>query len=230
MSDENKQVSDSVVDEGVPTPTFTQSASPTSNVDELAKKVAELLTPTIDSKVKSLQDKRFSTIEKKLGSLEELEQLGATIPESVKTEYRNRELNQRLEEIEKRTSSSPQTNSQGSGKVEASEWSKIIEEAELDLKDPGTIELLRGEYRNIDHFTAEALRLRDKVKSQPKPTIDTAPSLNGRKAAPESVEAETENYKKEMRANVGRANASKRQEIKNKYSKLGVNIHDIDFT
>lgn len=212
MNDETK-VSGSTVDEGVPTPTFTEKTdSPTSNVDELAKKVAELLSPTIENKVKSLQDKRFSSIEKKLGGLEELEQLGATIPESVKTEYRNRELNQRLEEIEKRTSSSPQTNSQGSGKVEANEWSRVIEEVGLDLKSPETISFLRGEYRNVDHFTAEAYKLRDKIKSQPKPSIETSPSVTGKSPSNQGKEAVAEELAK-LQANPSKDNKARRAEL-----------------
>lgn len=216
------------VNQELPTPKFTESAgvSATSAFDpkEIAKQVAEILRPDIEKTIQSTKDKRIAKLEKAVG-LEELEQLGATIPENVKAEYRNRQLEERLQAIEQSTS--PKPTSQGSGTVQANEWSKVIEQVGLDLKAPETISLLRGEYRNIDHFTAEAYKLRDNIKSQPKPTIETSPSIPGRKIT-ENVETDTQKYIDEMLAAQGNKILGK--SIKEKYRKAGVPVDNVQFT
>ncbi len=183
MTTETKVGGEEQVNEEVPTPKFTETSrdSATSALDpvEIAKQVADILRPDFEKMAQSTKDKRIAALEKKVGSLAELEEMGVTIPENVKTEYRQRELDQRIKELESRGTASTQ-NSQGSGKVETSEWSRIIDEVGLDTKSPEYIGFMRQEFRNLDHFEAEANRLKRRMDSKPNPSIETSPSLNGK--------------------------------------------------
>lgn len=159
----------------LPVPTFSEkSADSQVSIDPqaLAKQVAELLRPNFEKMAQSTKDKRIAKLEKAVGGLAELEALGVAIPPEVKLEMRLRDLEQ---------SSVSTPVSQGSGKVETQEWSKIIDEIGLDLKATETIEFLRGEYRNLDHFEAEANRLKRRLDSKPNPSLETSPTLSGRK-------------------------------------------------
>lgn len=174
------------VNEEVPTPKFTETSrdSATSALDpkEIAKQVAEILRPEFEKTIQSTKDKRIAKLEKAVG-LAELEELGATIPDHVKAEYRNRELEQRLAAMEERGGSAPKQTSQGSGAAAVSEWARIVEEVGLEKNSPEYINLLRGEYRNLDHFEAEAYRLKKRLDSKPNPTIETSPILDGKKTS-----------------------------------------------
>jgi len=163
-----------VVSEDVPTPTFKDEVSDSKvSIDSqaLAKQVAELLRPDFEKIAQSTKDKRIAKLEKAVGGLAELEALGVAIPPEVKLEMRLRDLEQ---------SSVSKPVSQGSGTVDANGWAKIIADVGLDTKDSETIALLRGEYRNLDHFEAAAFRLKKRLDSKPNPSLETSPSLNGR--------------------------------------------------
>src|SRR3990167_2093247 len=82
----------------LPIPTLEDSSvvSATSSVDTdaLTEAILKKLEPIFDKKMQSTKDKRIAEIEKKmkLSDFAELEEMGAQIPESVKTEYRFRQL------------------------------------------------------------------------------------------------------------------------------------------
>lgn len=144
--------------EGLPIPKLesASSASQTSSVDTkaLAKEVAELLRPELERTAQSTKDKRIAAIEKKLGlgDLAELEQMGATVPENVKLEYRLRNLEGGRTTEPAQTQSTP---SNGNGEaLTALDVSEVIKEYQLDANDPQVLEKLRGTYRNRDHFQA----------------------------------------------------------------------------
>lgn len=197
MAEDTLESGQSPVSEEQPVPTFTEKAdSQISTVDPkaIAMQVAEILRPDFEKMAQSTKDKRIAKLEKAVGSLAELEDMGVQIPENVKVELRNRELEQRLEAIEGRAGSVQKPASQGSGTVDANEWVKVVEEVGLDMKSPETIAFLRGEYRNIDHFTSEAYRLKSKLDSSPNPTSATTSSLKVEKAAQSDVNALATEY------------------------------------
>lgn len=144
------------VNQGLPTPTFTETSagSSTSSVDTeaLIEAVLNRLTPQLEKKLQSTKDKRIANIEKQLGirDLEELEAMGATIPESVKLEHRLRQL----EGTRQSTPPQAQTpTSPGSGaNLTAQDVAEVVKKFQLDANDPDVIGALRGTYRNRDHF------------------------------------------------------------------------------
>lgn len=181
MSEQTLESGQEPVDSGVPTPTFTEvsadSKVSTNDPGAIARQVMELIRPEIERVAQSTKDRRFDKIEKAMG-LSELESLGATIPENVKQEMRFRELENKLSQPQQ-----TQTPSRQGGDVSATEWSRVIEEAGLDLKSPDTIQLLRGQYRNLDHFSAEAFRLKSRLEKSPNPNPATQSSITSRETS-----------------------------------------------
>lgn len=152
-----------------PTFTETSAASSPSAVDTkaLAKEVAALLRPEFQS----MKDKRIAKLEKAVGiDISELEEMGVPIPESVKTEARFRRLEAQAAPV--------QEVSQGSGTTQDSDRvSQVIKEAGLDASRPEVVRLLSGKYRNIDHFEAEAYKLKASQTNRPSPSPASAPAL-----------------------------------------------------
>lgn len=171
-----------------PTPTFTEAskASSPSGLDAkaLAKEVAEILRPDFEKVAQSTKDKRIARLEKAVGiDLSELEEMGVTIPENVKTEAR-------LRRLEARESAPVQEASSGRGDSSDSEQaSKVMQEAGIDANSPEGIGLLRGTYRNLDHFRAEAYSLKLRLANRPAPSPSAAPAAQA-EASPQGTDAE----------------------------------------
>jgi hypothetical protein len=138
----------------------------------IAKQVAEILRPEFQKTAQQTKDKRFSKIEEALG-LRDLEEMGVQIPDNVKQEMRFRALENRDPQQQM------QKPSQASGADASADWSKVVAEVGLDTNSPDYIALLRGEYRNLDHFTAEAYRVKARQTSQPNPDLSTESTLKG---------------------------------------------------
>ena len=177
MTDAVPESGAEVVEQGTPTPTFTEPspASSTSVPDakSLAKEVAELLRPDFEKLAQSAKDKRFDKIEKQMDALglSELQEMGVEIPENVQQEMRIRALERRapVQEV-----------SRGSGAPQNSdEVSKVINELQLDANTPEVIRLLSGQYRNLDHFRAEASMLKMRQLQSPQPNPAAAPAMTG---------------------------------------------------
>jgi len=180
------------VNQELPTPKFTETSadSATSRVDTkaLAAEVAKLLKPDFEKVAQSTKDKRIAALEKKLGvgDLAELEELGAQIPDSVKMEYRFRQL-----ETQHQTESSEQTpTSQGSGAtLTAQDVSEAVKQFNLDANNADVIEALRGTYRNRDHFEATLAKLAISKTNKPAPSAADSTTITG--TTPISTKVET---------------------------------------
>lgn len=221
MTDTPLESAKEPVNQEPPTPKFTEvsPASPpsTPDISTLAAEVAKQLRPDFEKLVQSTKDKRFSEIEKRLG-LAELEEMGATIPDNVKLEMRLREMESR---------SSVQPPIQGRVEPQDSEQvSTVIKEVQLDANSPETISLLRGTYRNIDHFRAEAYALKAKQLNQKQPDLSAAPAMQTPPQSEKSAEARTSDYIKDVKA--ARGNKAEIRRIQEKYKKEGVDIYSID--
>ena len=183
----------------LPTPKFTDASpvSATSSVDTkaLAAEVAKLLKPDFEKVAQSTKDKRIAALEKKLGvgDLAELEELGAQIPDSVKMEYRFRQLETQRQDPD---SSSQTTTSQGSGAtLTTQDVSEVVRNFNLDANTPEVIDALRGTYRNRDHFEATLARLAVAKTNKPTPSATDATSLaaagnRGGEKSPAQLEAD----------------------------------------
>ena len=156
--DENKQQESAQepVKAELPTPTFTETSAvkPTSTVEPevLARQVAELLKPDIEKAVQSTKDRRFDRLERSLSQLAELEAAGAVIPDSVKQEARIRDY------VDSKLNSAPMA--QESVREPKFDAASVLKEVGLDGNNADVIRLLQGQYRNPDHFRAEAQSLR----------------------------------------------------------------------
>lgn len=159
-----------------------ETASPvsaTSSVDTkaLAKEVADLLKPDFEKVAQSTKDKRIANIEKRLGikDLAELEEQGVQIPENVKLEYRLRNLEEgrQTPEVPSQT-----TTSQGSGAtLTAQDVSEVVKKFNLDANTPEVLDVLRGTYRNRDHFEATLANVALAQINKPQPSAASSASL-----------------------------------------------------
>ncbi len=162
----------------------TGSSTSGVDMDALAEKVANKLRPDFEKVAQSTKDKRIAALEKRVGlsDLAELEEMGVTIPESAKTEYRLRQLEGTRQQA---PASSQLPSSPGNGEaLTAQDVQTVVKNLSLDANDAEVLEKLRGIYRNKDHFTAEmtTLALSRVTRQPPSPTSATA--LTAEKAAP----------------------------------------------
>ena len=168
------------------------AGSSTSGVDTeaLAREVAKLLRPDIEKTVQSTKYKRIARLEKQLGvgDLSELEEMGVTIPENVRMEYRLRNLEQgrSTPEVPGQT-----TTSQGSGAtLTANDVSEVIGNLKLDANDPQVLEKLRSTYRNRDHFESTMAQLALAKASKPTPSVSATPVIGTQPAQPTDKQKE----------------------------------------
>jgi hypothetical protein len=178
------------VSQELPTPKFTGASadSATSSVDTtaLAKEVAKLIMPEFQKMAQSTKDKRIADIEKQmsrlgLSDLAELEGMGAQIPDNVKQEFRFRQL-----ESQRQTPEAPSqtSTSQGSGaNLTAQDVSEAVRQYQLDANTPEVLEVLRGTYRNRDHFEATLARVALARSNKPTPTPAESASLQSQPPA-----------------------------------------------
>lgn len=170
------------VNQELPTPKFTDASagSATSSVDPeaLTEAILKRLDPILEKKLQSTKDKRIANIEKRLGmqDIEELKAMGATIPDSVLTEYRFRQL----EESRQSPASSQTPTSQGSGaNLAAQDVSEVVKKFQLDANEPDVINALRGTYRNRDHFEATLAQMALARVNRPTPTAADSAAITG---------------------------------------------------
>jgi hypothetical protein len=178
MATEDPKVSGQPGEVELPTPQFSEEgvSSTSTDVDVIVNKVVERLAPTLDEtverKAKSLQDKRFSKIEKKLGIrsdvLAELAEEGVTIPEDVRTRMEIRELRERLDQPP--TQPAP-VRDDGSSQLKAATTEAIAELKSngLTTDDPVVIDLFRGQYRNRAEFDLAIQKYINQKLRPPKP-------------------------------------------------------------
>lgn len=218
MTDQTPESGAEGASAGLPTPTF-ESPSPDSSTSgfdakALAKEVAELLMPEIDRKIQSTKDKRIAQLEKQYGSLSELEELGVSIPENVKQEYR-------LRQIESKLQAPVQASSQGRGEnPDGAQALAVLNELELDTRSPEVAALMGGKFKDITHFTAEAAKLKVRQLKAPNPTPAQAPAAQGQ--TPHSPDEEAERKALIAKVQVWQRNPSAhKQELGEAYKKLG---------
>jgi len=219
------------VNQELPTPKFTDASadSATSRVDTkaLAAEVAKLLKPDFEKVAQSTKDKRIAALEKKLGvgDLAELEELGAQIPDSVKMEYRFRQL-----ETQRQPESSGQTpTSQGSGaNLTAQDVSEVVKNFQLDANSADVIEALRGTYRNRDHFEATLARLAMAKTNKPAPDAANSSTLNAQPVSTDKAAAIEKGYLEAI-AKVPRGNTHQvslvKAEWRKKAREAGLNLN-----
>lgn len=200
MAEQTPESKPEVVSQESPTPKFTEpsavSSPSTVDIDALADKVAAKMMPSVEKLIQSQKDKRIAKMEKQMeaAGLSELEEMGVQIPEPVKTEMRLR----RLEEAREPTPVQEPSKGKG-GTSDSEQVSAVIKETGLDANTPEVIKLLGGEYRNLDHFRAEAFALRARQATKPAPDASAAPSLNaGTRASSSLSEAERETIGEEI--------------------------------
>jgi BMFP domain-containing protein YqiC len=152
---------DAPSDEGLPSPTFDEKSgdSPTSLdaeaiVSQIRNQLAKDVQEQVERKFKSATDKRFSKLDK-IGNvadlLADLQNNGVEIPDNLKTEYRIRELEERLESKPAQAKDDIGVSSQTNAVTDAlAEMAKY----QLDTNTPEFIALLKGQYRNRDAFDA----------------------------------------------------------------------------
>jgi hypothetical protein len=237
----NPQVSGQAGEADLPTPQFSDEgdSSPSAdNVDVIVNKVVERLAPTLEQlterKAKSLQDKRFSKIEKELGLrsnvLAELEEAGVEIPKDVRTEMRLRELEDRRPD--QSTQPAPvRDNGLSQQKAAVTDAIAELTKNELDPNDAGFIELLRGKYASRAEFDLAVQRhivskLKPAKSANPADVVQS-PARGGTPA--KSVETLAADYKKEILDARGKGSRFG-DAIKDKYRQLGVDVDNISFT
>jgi hypothetical protein len=237
MADENPEVSGQTGEAELPTPQFSGSdGSPTStDADALVSRLAEKLMPqleeTIERKAKSLQDKRFSKIERALGVrsgvLAELEELGTTVPKDVQSELRLRELEERITQ-QSNQPAPVSDNGLSRQKAAVAEAIAELKKYELDPNDAGFIELLRGQYANRGEFDLKVSRyvvgkLAPQKPANPADVVQPPVRSGATEKGPAQLEAD---YQKEMAAIVQNTRGEHKlraiTDLKDKYRKAGL--------
>jgi hypothetical protein len=146
-----------------------------------------------------------------------LEDAGVQIPDSVKLEYRLRQLENGRQDPEP---SSQTPTSQGSGAtLTAQDVSEAVKQFNLDANNADVIEALRGTYRNRDHFEATLAKLAISKTNKPTPSAaDSTTLASTGTARPDDVKAVTDAYEKELAA-IPRGNTIAVSNLKAKFRK-----------
>lgn len=169
-------------------PTFDNSEVPASSTSALSPEMIAELSKSVEFQrlvertVQSTKDKRFSKLSKGETAMSEilatLKKEGATIPLEVERDYALKDyINQAVREA-----SAPEDNgmSKGTPKVDGMfDALATIKSLGLDSNDAEVLKLLKGNYRNTDHFTAEARGLALKKTAKPEPSPASLPPLGG---------------------------------------------------
>lgn len=228
--DTESQVSGSETpNEGATTPQFVQpsSAKPTSDVDAIVAKAIEKLLPEVDKRIQSQKDRRFSDIEKRLEGLSQLgqlEEMGVTIPEAVKTEMR-------LRALEGGTSKKDESVNPSIADTLA-EAKEILGVASIGTDDPEIVALWKSkQYPDTVRGHAELLRDVTKIAvaraKSPSPTSAQAAAQPGRVMPSPTQEGLLNEYTKDMLAN--RGNRTAILAVKEKYRKMGLDVDRVAF-
>jgi hypothetical protein len=229
---EQKDVVSGVVaqDTSLPKPEFSepQSASPTSALS--TPTIEELLdSPAFEDKInrmfKRTTDKRFSKLEKGEQTMTEvlaaLKEQGATIPEAVEREY---QLTDYINERISQAVPVPQGNGMPAApaKVEGQFDSlAVINSFSLDTNDAEVRELLKGKYRNPDHFNAEAAKLALKKAGKPAPSASSSSPLDGGGTSTQGLSDAEKEVKASRLQVLFRAPTSNKVEIEKLKKELG---------
>ena len=204
MSNEQNEVSGAVApDAGVPTPTFSEK-SPASSISTFSsEQIATLSTAlkpiiedAVNRSVQSTKDKRFSKLEEGTSILKDvlttLKGKGVEIPQEMERDIETREYIQRAVAEAVPLQASGGTPNAGAGASGQFDALSVLKPLGLDSADPEVINLLKGQYRNPDHFQAEAARLAYTKAVKPAPSAAGAPPLGGGTGQHALTEAEKE--------------------------------------
>lgn len=180
MTDPNQsETGQEQASQGLPIPKLEQpSAGGTpSSVDTAAivKQVTESLRQELRM-AQSTKDKEIAKIKKQLNirELDELEEMGVSIPDNVKLEYRFRQLEQEHQQPTQPTQALPGN----SAALTAQDVSEVIKNAKLDANDAEVLEALRGTYRDRNHFEATLYKMALTRATQSPPSPAASTTLN----------------------------------------------------
>ena len=202
-----------------------------STIEALTRKLDE-----VDQRSKALQGdkdrgvdqarKEVSELKRKIAEIEKLKKAGLDEDGAIEEHAFREDIRAVKEQLSKLVPA--QVESAGNGANPTDEAARLFKEYGVDANDPAATRFLSLKGDALEAAVAGYAFKQSKVAP---PDSSTASSITGSPppAAP-GVEKLTEDYKKEMRASVGSANAAKRESLKAKYSKLGVDIYNIDFT
>lgn len=225
---------------GTPTPVSSEGKSDSSSsfdasklqsaFDALTRKLDE-----VDARTKSLQGDKDRAVNKtksevddlkrKIAEIEKLEKSGLD-RDTALDEFSFREVVRDLkDQLGKLNPALPQPAGNSAGT--AADAAKVLSEFQLDGNDPEVVAQVLSKVTEVEQVRAAAqLALKRANPNQPSPAA--AGTLVGKPAPPPNVEELTKDYKKDMIA--ARGKPSELRAIKDKYIKLGVNIHEVDFS
>mgnify|MGYP001176771704 CR=1 FL=1 len=235
--DIEKQVSGGGTEAGLPQPTFSESpaSSPSALTPDQISAFSAGLKPIIEEiverKVQSVKDKRFSLLEKGESSLTEalaqLKQQGVTIPPHIEQQFEVKAYVDRML-AERGVATAGDKSMSNAGANQTGNFN-VVEELNmlgLSTNDADVVKLVGGQYRNADHFRAEAAKLALK-KSRPSNPSDTlSPAPTGSPVVQPGATELIGAYKKEVMANRGKKDAIRA--IKEKYRAQGVPVDSVD--
>jgi hypothetical protein len=221
---------------GLPQPTFSDTvpASSTSALSpEQIKAFSDALKPVIEEvverKVQSAKDKRFSSLEKGESVMREvlatLKSQNVAIPKELEQELQIKDyIDQRLAGVAPTTDKS--MSSAGANQTGGFNVVEELNQLGLSTNNPDVVKLVGGQYRNADHFRAEAAKLALKLSKPFTPSDTVSPAPAGSSVVAASATELIGTYKKEMLANRGKKDVMKA--IKDKYRSSGVPVDNID--
>jgi hypothetical protein len=235
---ESGQVENEVKEVPVPKSLTKSDVKPTSGnspkeIDVLASQLWEHLKPLVEDvserKAKSLQDRRFSKIEKNLSGAEQAINLFKSLKEQglsdedalyrIKTESTIDELKQTIQGLGGKTTSP----SVGTGVDVAKRQSQILSDAGIAMDDPGVAEFV-GNYNgnDINQYLIDFQNYVIKRLSK-KPAPNPANIQPGKTGTPPGDIPLMEQYREELKQ-IRRGDTMAITNLKNKYRHKGLDI------
>jgi hypothetical protein len=191
MTEQENKVSGEGLDTSVPTLEFSDNpVSPTSTltseqIEAFSNALKPVIEEVVERKVRSSKDKRFQRLEDGNMVMTEvlatLRQQGATIPEAVEREYA---LKEHIDAAVAKGIASQQgdngmshVETKSNGQFDALE---LVKQYGLDPADEKVVALFKAKnYRSVDHFEKEVLKLAVSGAAKPTPSSSSSPVLLG---------------------------------------------------
>lgn len=223
--------------QGEPTPTFSepsgdQPTSPGTDLDAVSARFEKLLDTRLESlerRLQSQKDKRWSELERQYGDLGEIRHaLEAAKEGSTEEGIILDILAQRA--AAQRPSDQPSSGFQPAppagnrAQTARDEARDILRAAGIDENSPEVTELMRGTYRNADHFLAETYRFAQRRQGRAAQPASPAAVLAPGGGAPGGSDQERLRAQYQSEKEKVRRGSPDYMRIRNKYKELGLNF------
>ena len=195
---------------------------------ELKKKI-ELQSRELKG-LQSRQDKEKNEVQRFMDEVKEQVGKGLSIDEAEQVVTENRKASEKDDLLYRIAQKLGLIDAPSRPVSVTKEAEKVLAKAGVNANDPAIAKLCLENSDPVD-LAMKIGEYKAMLASKSTATAADASSMSGKPPSGQpDVETLTNNYVKEMRGLTGGANALQRERVKGKYSKLGVDIYNVDFT